>query len=198
MEQLAVLLVGVGGQGVILASDILSECALVAGHDVKKTDTLGMSQRGGSVLSHVRIGQTVRSPLIKEGGVDILVGLERLEAARWAGFLRQGGIAIVNAYKRPPPSVNLGIEDYPGEQELSGGLSLKTSRSYTVEGSTRARELGNERVLNMYMLGCLSLFVPIDVSIWERCMAERIPEKLQRVNYAAFDKGRREGARVLI
>ncbi|MFW6150202.1 MAG: indolepyruvate oxidoreductase subunit beta [Chloroflexota bacterium] len=198
MEELGVLLVGVGGQGVILASDILAQCALAAGHDVKKTDTLGMAQRGGSVVSHVRMGQTVRSPLIKEGAADILVGLERLEAARWVGFLRQDGIAIVNAYERPPPSVNLGMEHYPGEEELSGGLRLKTSRSYTVEGSTRAQELGNERVLNMYMLGCLSLFVPIDVSIWERCMGERIPEKLQRVNYAAFDKGRREGARVLI
>ncbi|MFW6126476.1 MAG: 2-oxoacid:acceptor oxidoreductase family protein, partial [Chloroflexota bacterium] len=134
MEELGVLLVGVGGQGVILASDILSESALGAGYDVKKTDTLGMSQRGGSVVSHVRMGQTVRSPLIKEGTVDIMLALERLEAARWASFLRPDGIAIVNAYKRPPPSVNLGTEDYPAEEKLVGGLRLKTSRSYAVQG----------------------------------------------------------------
>src|SRR4030042_3562206 len=96
MKKLDILMVGVGGQGNVLASDILSEVAIAAGYDVKKTDTLGMAQRGGSVLSQVRIADKVWSPLIKEGEVDILVALEKLEAVRWSHYLREGSIIIIN------------------------------------------------------------------------------------------------------
>src|SRR4030065_2305557 len=102
------LVTGVGGQGVVLASDIIAETALVAGFDVKKTDTLGMAQRGGSVVSHVRLAKKVWSPLIKEGEVDLLLAFEKLEAARWGHFLRPGGGAIVHRYQQPPLSVSPG------------------------------------------------------------------------------------------
>ncbi|HJX35413.1 MAG TPA: indolepyruvate oxidoreductase subunit beta, partial [Dehalococcoidales bacterium] len=102
------LLTGVGGQGNILASDIIGKVALTAGYDVKKTDTLGMAQRGGSVVSHVRIAEKVYSPLIQEGGVDILLAFEKLEGIRWVNYLRPGGIAIINNHALPPLSVNLG------------------------------------------------------------------------------------------
>ena len=105
-------MVGVGGQGNVLASDILSEVAIAAGYDVKKTDTLGMAQRGGSVVSQIRIADKVWSPLIREGEVDILVALETLEAVRWSHYLRQGGIAVVNKQSTPPLSVSLGVRRY--------------------------------------------------------------------------------------
>ena len=104
------LLTGVGGQGNILASDIIGEVAIITGYDVKKTDTLGMAQRGGSVVSHVRIAEKVYAPLIKEGEVDFLLAFEKLESIRWANYLRPGGVAIINNYAVPPLSVNLGVE----------------------------------------------------------------------------------------
>ena len=106
-------MVGVGGQGVIMASDVLAGVALSAGYDVKKTDTLGMAQRGGSVISHVRIAKKVRSPLIREGDVDILFAFEKLEAARWGYFLRVDGRALVNNHVVPPLAVSLGTQHYP-------------------------------------------------------------------------------------
>jgi indolepyruvate ferredoxin oxidoreductase beta subunit len=107
VKKVDLLVTGTGGQGVVLASDIIGEVAITAGYDVKKTDTLGMAQRGGSVISHVRIAAKVWSPLIKVGEVDILIGFEKLETARWAYYLRPGGIAIVNNQALPPLSVNL-------------------------------------------------------------------------------------------
>ncbi|MFW6150410.1 MAG: indolepyruvate oxidoreductase subunit beta [Chloroflexota bacterium] len=198
MEKLGVLLVGVGGQGVILASDIVGETALRAGYDVKKTDTLGMAQRGGSVMSHVRMADSVRSPLMKEGDVDCLVAFEKLEAARWVSYLRPDGVAIVNDYKRPPLSVNLGMDRYPSDAELEAVLRGRTGHAYFIEASRRAAELGNARVVNMFMLGYLSLFTPIAEELWRECMTHRLPEALHRINLAAFDQGRREAASVLI
>ena len=115
MKKFDILITGLGGQGGILASDILGEAALAAGYDVKKTDTLGMSQRGGSVVSNVRIAEKVWSPLITEGEVDLLLALEKLEAARWSTYLRPGAVVIVNNYEQPPHSVSLGKERYPSE-----------------------------------------------------------------------------------
>ena len=115
MNKQDLLIVGVGGQGIVLASDILGEVALAAGHDVKKTDTLGMAQRGGSVLSHVRIADKVWSPLIKEGEVDVLVAFEKLEAVRWSYYLRSDGVAIINNQATPPLSISLGTHRYPSD-----------------------------------------------------------------------------------
>jgi indolepyruvate ferredoxin oxidoreductase beta subunit len=117
MKKMDLLVTGVGGQGVVLASDIIGETAIAAGFDVKKTDTLGMAQRGGSVVSHVRMAPKVWSPLIREGQADLLLAFEKLEAARWSHYLRPGGIAIVNMYEQPPLSVSLGQEKYPAQDE---------------------------------------------------------------------------------
>ena len=102
MNKQGIFMAGVGGQGIVLASDILSEVALTAGYDVKKTDTLGMAQRGGSVVSHVRIAEQVYAPLIQEGEADMMMAFEKLEAARWGYFLKPGGLAIVNNHAMPP------------------------------------------------------------------------------------------------
>ena len=186
------LITGVGGQGVVLASDIFGEAALAAGYDVKKTDTLGMAQRGGSVISHVRIAPRVWSPLIKEGEVDLLLALEKLEAARWSHFLRPGGVAIVNNHEQPPPSVSMGKERYPGHEEIAGTLKRRTDSIYFIDGTRRVKELGNVRTLNIFMLGCLSLLAPLKVSIWKESISRRLPANIRALNLTAFEQGRKE------
>ena len=192
MKKLDFLITGVGGQGVVLASDIIGEAALAAGYDVKKTDTLGMAQRGGSVISHVRIAPKVWSPLIMEGEVDLLLSFEKLESARWGHYLRSGGIAIVNDYEQPPLSVSLGKEPYPGREEIENILKRRAEHAYFIDGVKRAAELGNVRTLNIFMLGCLSKFVPVKVSIWKECISQRLPENIRAINLLAFEEGRKE------
>jgi len=195
MKKLDILMVGVGGQGNVLASDISSEVAIAAGYDVKKTDTLGMAQRGGSVVSQIRISDKVWSPLIKDGQVDILVALEKLEVVRWSHFLHEEGIAIVNHQKTPPLSVSLGTHRYPSDKEVEAAVKRRVGRVYFVDGTSRAKELGDIRTLNILMLGCLSLFMPIDVKIWKDCISRELPPKILKMNMAAFDKGREEMSR---
>ncbi|MFH0914575.1 MAG: indolepyruvate oxidoreductase subunit beta [Chloroflexota bacterium] len=192
MKKLNLLITGVGGQGVVLASDIVGEAAIAAGFDVKKTDTLGMAQRGGSVLSHVRVAPKVYSPLIKEGEVDVLLAFEKLEAARYGNLLRPGGVAIVNNQAVPPLAVILGYAHYPSDEEVAGIIRRQTGRVYLVEAAQRARELGNLKAVNTFMLGCLSLFAPFSVSVWKECIVRFMPKSVQELNLTAFDLGRKE------
>jgi indolepyruvate ferredoxin oxidoreductase beta subunit len=189
------LIVGVGGQGIVLASDILGEVALAAGYDVKKTDTLGMAQRGGSVVSHVCLADKVWSPLIKEGEVDVLVAFEKLEAARWSYYLREGSAAIINNQTTPPLSVSLGTNQYPGDKEIENTSRQWAGRFYFVEGTNLAKELGDIRALNILMLGCISSLLPIDVKIWKDCISQRLSPAILKMNMVAFDKGREEMSR---
>ncbi len=192
MKKIDLLVTGVGGQGVILASDIISETALASGYDVKKTDTLGMAQRGGSVISHVRIADKVYSPQVKAGEVDILLALEKLEAARWSHYLRPGGIAIVNNHALPPPSVSLGKERYPTDEEITNLLKRRTDHIYFIEGTRRAKEMGEIRAVNTFMLGGASVFLPFKASIWKECITQRLPAKVRHINITMFDQGRKE------
>ena len=192
MKKLDLLITGAGGQGIILASDIIGETAIAAGYDVKKTDTIGMAQRGGSVISNVRIARQVWSPLIKQGEVDLLLALEKLEAARWAYYLRPGGIAILNNHALPPLTVSLGNTRYPGDEEIHDIIKRRTDRIYFIEGTRRARELGNIRTLNMFMLGCASLFMPFPVRVWQDSISQRLPPNIRQINITAFNQGRKE------
>ena len=192
IEKMDLLITGVGGQGVVLASDIIGETAIAAGFDVKKTDTLGMAQRGGSVVSHVRMAQAVRSPLIREGQADLILAFERLEAARWSHYLRPGGIAIVNNYVQPPQSVSLGQEEYPVQDEIANALKRQTDEVYFIDATEIARKLGNVRTFNILMLGCLSVFTPIDLNVWKESIARRLPENIREINLTAFETGRKE------
>jgi len=196
MNKQNLLIVGVGGQGIILASDILSEAGLATGYDVKKTDTLGMAQRGGSVISHVRLASQVWSPLIKEGETDILVAFEKLEAARWSYFLRPGGLAIVNNHAMPPLSVSLGTHRYPSDEEIKNTLKQKTEHVLFVNGTTLAKELGDIRTLNTLMLGYISSFLPMSVDTWKNCISQRMSSKILQINITAFDQGRKETSSV--
>jgi len=192
MKKLDLLITGAGGQGIILASDIIGETAIAAGYDVKKTDTIGIAQRGGSVISNVRIAHQVWSPLIKQGEVDLLLALEKLEAARWAYYLRPGGIAILNNHALPPLAVSLENERYPGDEEIHDIIKRRTDRIYFIEGTRRARELGNIRTLNMFMLGCASLFMPFPVRVWQDSISQRLPPNIRQINITAFNQGRKE------
>jgi indolepyruvate ferredoxin oxidoreductase beta subunit len=192
VKKLDLLMTGVGGQGVVLASDIYGEAAIAAGYDVKKTDTLGMAQRGGSVVSHIRIGPAVASPLIEDGEVDLLLAFEKLEAARWSHFLRPGGTAIVNNHEQPPQSVSLGQARYPSHREIADILEARTDKVFFIDGTRLAQELGNVRTFNILMLGCLSVAAPLSADVWKQSIARRLPEKLLEINLAAFEKGREE------
>jgi indolepyruvate ferredoxin oxidoreductase beta subunit len=198
MESYNIIIAGVGGQGVVLAGNIIGEVSLNSGCDVKKTDTLGMAQRGGSVVSHLRIAAEVFSPLIRWGEADILLALEKLEAARWVCYLRSGGVAIVNNQALPPLSVSLGSDSYPDDEEIIGILRRQTERLYLVDGVNRAKELGNIKVLNVFMLGCLSHFLPFEDSIWQKCITGSLPSKAVALNINAFEQGKEEIKKMLV
>ena len=155
-----------------------------------------MAQRGGSVVSHIRLARHVWSPLIKKGEADILVAFEKLEAARWAHYLRSGAVAIVNNHALPPLSVNLGNEHYPSDEEITNILRQRSERIYFVNGTNRVREMGNIRTLNMFMLGCISLFLPLKVNIWKEVISQRLRPEMRQTNIFAFDRGRKEDRNV--
>jgi len=187
-----VLITGVGGQGVVLASDIIAETAMQAGFDVKKTDTLGMAQRGGAVVSHVRLAEKVWSPLIEEGTVDLLLAFEKMEAARWSHYISPGAIVIINNYEQPPSSVSLGQEKYPSDDDIKTALKRRTDEIYFIDANRVAKELGNVRTLNILMLGCFSVFAPLDIQVWKDSIARRMPENIRDINLKAFEQGRKE------
>jgi indolepyruvate ferredoxin oxidoreductase beta subunit len=185
-------LVGVGGQGIVLASDLLAAVGLAAGLDVKKTDSLGMSQRGGSVVSFVRWGERVHSPLPAAGTCDVVVALEKLEAARGASLLRPDGLAVVNAHAIRPPSVSSGAERYPSDDEVRGLYSARTREVHFVDGPRLAEELGNPRVVNVVLLGFVAAALPLPFGLWEHTLASLLPERIRQVNLRALERGRAE------
>lgn len=183
-----ILIVGVGGQGIILASDILAEAFLEAGFDVKKSEIHGMAQRGGSVSTHVRFGSRVYSPLIREGEADIYIAFEELEALRYLYFLAPQPTILLNKERLNPPSVSLGKDKYPsGVVEL---LSQKAKIFKSIPGRELASQAGDQRALNTILLGALANFLPIPAEIWETCIRRHLPGKAQEVNLRAFQLGR--------
>ena len=191
-NKLDILMVGVGGQGIILASDILGEVALAIGLDVKKTDTLGMAQRGGSVTSHLRIGKKVWSPLISPGEADVLLAFEKLEAARWVNYIKPDGLVVVNNLAIPPLSISLGTQKYPDDKDIINSFKQRTNRIHIIDGTKEAGKLGDIRTLNIFMMGFLSSFlsIRIDPEIWKGSIKKQLPAKILDINIRAFDKGR--------
>jgi len=183
-----ILLVGVGGQGILLASEILSETFMLAGYDVKKSEIHGMSQRGGSVVSHVRYGQEVFSPLVPEGEGDILFGFELMETYRYLPLLRKGGSVVVNDLEIPPPSVLMGKEVYP--QSLADKIREQFPDTLLVDGQGLAREAGNLRAANTVLLGAVSRRLDIAEEYWLQALEKMVPAKALDVNRKAFQLGR--------
>jgi indolepyruvate ferredoxin oxidoreductase beta subunit len=186
-ETKSVLLVGVGGQGTILASKILSVGLVRAGYDVKMSEIHGMSQRGGSVTTHVKFGEKVYSPVINEREADILVAFEKAEAARWLGFLKPGGTLVVNDYEIRPLSVLTGAAKYPdGVREKLGAL---VKDSVFFDAARVASGLGNIKAQNVVLLGALVKGMKLDGLPWNEILRETIPPKLFDLNARAFEAG---------
>ncbi|HWR64858.1 MAG TPA: indolepyruvate oxidoreductase subunit beta [Bellilinea sp.] len=183
-------LVGVGGQGTILASDVLAELGLKLGYDVKKAEVHGMSQRGGSVTSHLRWGARVYSPIIPRGEADVLVAFEKLEAARFIDSIKPGGLVLVNDYAIEPLSVQTTGVPYPGDEELRERLLQVTPHAYWVKGVEIAQSLGNTRAANVVLLGALSALLDLEESQWEAVLEMRVPAKHLKLNLKAFRAGR--------
>ena len=190
MKSCDFLLAGVGGQGTLLASNILAEVGLHAGFDVKKSEVHGMAQRGGSVSSHVRWGEQVRSPLIASGNADMLVAFERCEALRYLEYLRPGGKAIVSDHVIVPLTVTTGNATYPSREQILDTLHQVTADTKLVPGVAAAEELGNARVHNVVLLGVVSQFLPVSLGVWQRVIEERVPSRYIELNQEAFARGR--------
>lgn len=183
-----ILLAGVGGQGTLLASELLSEALLLAGYDVKKSEIHGMSQRGGSVTSHVRYGSKVLSPLIHEGRADILFGFELLETYRYLPMLRANGTVFVNSQRILPAPVAVGAASYP--RELEDKLRSVCPNTHFIDGLTLARQAGHPRTVNMVLLGALSTALEMPSVLWCDVIAEKVPQQFLQENILAFQLGR--------
>lgn len=183
-----ILLCGVGGQGTLLASNLLAECAMEAGFDVKKSEVHGMAQRGGSVVSHVRFGPAINSPLIRRGEADILLAFEQLEALRWGEFLKPGGIVLMNTQKILPMSVSAGDGVYPSG--IADNIRAFPADVSAVDALGAAQSLGNPKCLNVVLLGVLAKRLPaIGRDFWQNGLKKRIPAKLLDLNVKAFEAG---------
>ena len=191
-----ILVVGIGGQGVMTASEILSEAAISQGYEIKKTEVAGMSQRGGVVSSHVRFGPRVLSPEIAPGEADILVGFEAAEAMRWCHYLRPksggaGGVAMINQLKLAPPIVSLGLFDYPDDPV--GAVRGQGFEVHDFDAGEIARELGDLRLVNTIMLGAISGNLPFPAATLKDCIVARFRARkpaLADLNARAFDLGK--------
>jgi indolepyruvate ferredoxin oxidoreductase, beta subunit len=189
LSPLNFLLVGVGGQGTILASNILAELGIKIGYDVKQAEVHGMSQRGGSVTSNMRWAPQVFSPIIAKGEVDILLAFEKMEAARFIQYLRPGGIVLVNDYSIIPVTVSSGSSIYPDDQTLGNLITEVTPNSYWIKGVEIAEGVGNARSANVVLLGALSAFLDISEENWISMLRLRVPAKYLELNLAAFKAG---------
>ena len=187
-EVFNISLVGVGGQGTLLTSEVLSRAAAHAGFDVKKSEIHGMAQRGGSVISQVRFGKRVYSPIIPDGASRVLMSFEKMEALRWRHLLADDGIALVNDLEIIPVTVSSGQQ--PGVTEQEAKLRAIYPKLLLIDAQVLAQEAGNIRAANIAIAGALSTFTPFDVACWHQAMKERVPEKLLAVNMKAFELGR--------
>ncbi len=183
-----VLIVGVGGQGVLLASEMLSEVARVGGLDAKKSEVHGMSQRGGVVSSHVRFGERVASPLIPEGEADVVLAFELAEGYRWINELKEGGKLIVNRQKMVPPITATGKFSYPGDVEDK--IKGRVKDAMIIDAISMARELGNPRLVNTILLGVMSNFLELPEEIWLKTIDRMAPKNTGELNKKAFRSGR--------
>lgn len=183
-----IMVVGVGGQGTLLTSRIIGNTALQAGHDVKLSEVHGMAQRGGSVVTYVRYGKNVSEPTVEEGDVDVILAFERLEAMRYAHFLKKGGVLVVNDCRIDPMTVTIGAAEYPENilEELQKQYTV-----YAINGDKIAQELGNSKVLNSVVLGLAAQHMEFSKEQWISVLSSTVPPKTVAINTEAFEAGYR-------
>jgi len=186
MKDMNIMVVGVGGQGTLLTSRIIGKTALSAGYDVKLSEVHGMAQRGGSVVTFVRYGENVSEPVVEEGDVDLLISFERLEALRYAHFLKKEGVLIVNDCRIDPMTVVIGAKEYP--EGIIEDLE-KTHTVYSLDAGKVALELGNSKVLNSVILGLAARHMEFSKEAWLDMIEKTVPTKTVEINKAAFECG---------
>ena len=189
MSVFSVLIAGVGGQGVLLTSRVLAEAALASGLDVKQSEVHGMAQRGGSVVSHVRFGDTVYSPVISPGECDLVIGFEPLEAARYIHFLRDGGTVVYSTRRIMPLPVSSGIEEYPTGIEEK--IAMSTKKVKALDAASIAFQAGDKRALNIVMLGAAMEFVKLDERKVASALGKTSPAKALEINKRAYLFGKK-------
>lgn len=183
-----IMIVGVGGQGSLLASKLLGHLLLTQGYDVKVSEVHGMSQRGGSVVTYVRFGEKVYSPIIDKGEADFIVSFEKLEAARWVEYLREGGRIVVNTQEINPMPVITGAAQYP--ENLVGKMEALGIQVDAMDCLSLAEQAGSPKAVNIVLMGRLSRYFDIPEETWKEAIRECVPAKFVDMNLKAFDLGR--------
>jgi len=185
----SILLVGVGGQGTILASKILSEGLVSAGYDVKMSEIHGMSQRGGNVSTQIRFGEKVHSPIVGKGEADIIVAFEKMEALRWVEYLKPGGKFVINDFEMMTLPIQIGVEKYPDKiiESLEAVADIAVFKA-----ADMAREVGNVKTMNIVLLGALVKAMKLDGIDWESLVIKNVKGNLAEVNLKAFRAGANE------
>ena len=188
IKDLNIVICCVGGQGTLLASRILGHMALSLGHDVKVSEVHGMSQRGGSVVTYVRYGEKVYSPVIDKGEADFIVSFELLEAARWMEFLRPDGRIITNTQQINPMPVITGAAEYP--QDLVEKMTAAGAKVDAMDALALAEQAGSSRAVNLVLMGRLSQYFDLSEEAWQQAITRSVPEKFLEMNRMAFHLGR--------
>ncbi len=183
-----IMIVGVGGQGTLLASKLLGSLLLKEGYDVKVSEVHGMSQRGGSVVTYVRFGEKVYSPIVDEGEADFIVSFEKLEAARYLPYLKKGGKIVTNTQETDPMPVTTGAASYP--EDLIEKMEALGVSVDAMDCLSLAEEAGSSKAVNIVLMGRLSRYFDIPVEKWEQAIRENVPPKFTDVNLKAFALGR--------
>jgi indolepyruvate ferredoxin oxidoreductase beta subunit len=187
MRNISIMIVGVGGQGTLLTSRVVGAAAVKAGYDVKMSEVHGMAQRGGSVITYVRIGKSVNSPIIEKGEADILLCFEKLEALRWVDYVKKTGTIIINDQQIDPMPVIIGKAKYP--DDILEKIRDKFSGVRVIDALEVARRLGNIKVLNIVMVGLMAKSTEIEKEIWHEAIRETVKAKFVDLNLKAFDEG---------
>jgi indolepyruvate ferredoxin oxidoreductase beta subunit len=185
----SVVLAGVGGQGILLASEIIAQAAMNAGFDVKTNEVHGMAQRGGSVIGQIRYGKEVYSPIVARGTAQVLCSLEQAEALRYADYLATGALAVVNAQQIIPVTVSMGAAKYPDNVEQK--LRDQFGRLIYFDASKKAVELGNIRTANVVLLGALSTGLDLPLEAWHKAIGSCVKSQYVELNLKAFEEGRK-------
>ena len=188
METKNVIIVGVGGQGSLLASKILGDLFLTKGYDVKVSEVHGMSQRGGSVITYVRFGDKVASPVVDEGEADFIVSFEILETARWLSYLKKDGQIVTNLQEIEPMPVITGAAVYP--ENLAEKIKAKGVKIDALDCLDLAKQAGSAKAVNIVLLGRLSHYFDIDEKLWEEIIEKNVPKKFLELNKKAFRLGK--------
>ena len=189
MDRTNILIVGVGGQGTLLASVLLGNLGLMKGYDVKLSEVHGMAQRGGSVVTHVKISEdTVNSPLIEKGDADVIIAFEELEAYRWLPYLKKGGTVYVNTQQIMPMPVIMGKAKYP--EDIMETLEKDAGSLKAIDALSMAEECGTVKAVNVVLLGAASKDLPFDEDAWIKVIEENVKPKFVELNKKAFYMGR--------